>query len=652
MKDNVGSYIFVDPNAGLQLLKFRERVYFDPHNAFASWNPDDEDPCTWFGVHCIDGKVQMLNLSGLSLEGNLASELGDLSDLRVLVLYRNCFSGPIPKELGNLKKMELVDLRDNNLTGSIPAEIGMMPSLKSLLLCGNKFEGSLPEGLGKLCLLSEQQFDNNLASASASGIGCINRKVVHRPTCATDNLPSQEDKHCANVQSPYKRALAQNAENRVNLVPRRLLEQSSNLEAVPAPPSQVTPSPLSHSSGTFPAISNGSQSLDSLPPPASVASASEENQTSSDATSPSVSSEKIWIYVAVALGVALLLAILAASFFICKSQGVRPIGPWKTGLSGQLQKAFVTGVPKLNRSELETACEDFSNIIASLDGCIIYKGTLSSGVEIAVASTTITSAMDWSQEAETAYRKKIETLSRVNHKNFVNLIGYCEEEEPFSRMMVFEYAPNGTLFEHLHVKEMEHLDWSFRMRIIMGTAYCLQYMHELNPPVAHSNLNSAIIYLTDDYAAKIAEVGFSKGAGSKPNISDEDEQNYEELQLPADSESNVYSFGVMLLEAISGKLPYSKEQGSLVHWASEYIKDKEKRSSIVDPTLKCFRDNELEILCEVIQECIKVDPKERPTVREIITKLREVISIAPDAAVPRLSPLWWAELEILSVEAA
>ena len=60
------------------------------------------------------------------------------------------------------------------------------------------------------------------------------------------------------------------------------------------------------------------------------------------------------------------------------------------------------------------------------------------------------------------------------------------------------------IFFLFSVKEVEHLDWNARMRIIMGTAYCLQYMHhDLNPPVAHSNLNSTAIYLTDDYAAKV-----------------------------------------------------------------------------------------------------------------------------------------------------
>ncbi|EPS58090.1 hypothetical protein M569_16726, partial [Genlisea aurea] len=149
----------------------------------------------------------------------------------------------------------------------------------------------------------------------------------------------------------------------------------------------------------------------------------------------------------------------------------------------------------------------------------------------------------------------IDMLSRVNHKNFVNLIGYCEENEPFTRMMVFEYAPNGTLFEHLRVKELEHLDWGARMRVIMGTAYCLNHMHELNPPVVHANLNSKEIYLTDDYAAKIADTGFwadlvkkSEESSSSSSVSVSSSAS----GVAADADANTYSFGMMVLEVISG----------------------------------------------------------------------------------------------------
>lgn len=73
-------------------------------------------------------------------------------------------------------------------------------------------------------------------------------------------------------------------------------------------------------------------------------------------------------------------------------------------------------------------------------------------------------------------------------------------------------------------------------------------------------------------------------------------------------------------------------------------------SCLLDPNLKAHKEKDLEIICELVQECIQSDPKKRPTMREVTTRLREVLSISPEAATPRLSPLWWAELEILSVE--
>lgn len=85
--------------------------------------------------------------------------------------------------------------------------------------------------------------------------------------------------------------------------------------------------------------------------------------------------------------------------------------------------------------------------------------------------------------------------------------------------------------------------------------------------------------------------------------------------------------------------------------AAEYLNDKRTISYMIDPTLKSFKNDELDVICEVIEQCIQPDSKQRPTMREITSKLREAIAISPEQATPRLSPLWWAELEILSVEA-
>ncbi|CAN0902150.1 Protein MALE DISCOVERER 2 [Linum grandiflorum] len=335
--------------------------------------------------------------------------------------------------------------------------------------------------------------------------------------------------------------------------------------------------------------------------------------------------------------------------FLRSNKVVVTVRPWATGLSGQLQRAFVTGVPKLKRLELQAACEDFSNIIGSFVDGTVYKGTLSSGVEIAVTSVAVSSKKDWSKNMEARFRKKIATLSRVNHKNFVNLIGFCEEDEPFTRMMVFEYAPNGTLFEHLHIKEAEHLEWGVRLRIAMGMAYCLEHTHQLTPPIYHDTLRSSSVYLTEDYAAKISDfylwndVTASKLGPEATTIEIVESP-------PADAGSNVYNFGMVLLELITGRIPYTSDDGSLADWASDHLRSDQPLGKMVDPTLKAFQQVELEKLVDVIRYCIHPDPKTRPSMRDVAERLREITSMDPDRATPRLSPLWWAELEIMSTD--
>jgi len=685
---------------GLALLEFRARAECDPSGALANWNPNDCDPCTWSGVHCLNGEVYKLDLNGQYLQGILAPELGNLTHLRFLNLSKNHFLGTIPPQFGQLKKLEVLDLRNNNLNGSVPAELGGLHSLKRLFLCNNRFEGRFPLEIRKLNSLADLRFDENLETVTAAGIGYVNRKFGHctwqsgqRPSTKQDSflisireilvhhfntfpLFGSKSLHnyagisCSNLPSAIEPYVIENVKNVANNARRILVEQSSNLVAAPAnirsPSDPIIALPSSRSSGSFPAIPNRKG-----PPPVPIPSPTPppQNEThnttnpppnSSGAVSkptdkPSHDGEKFknsWKYIVGIASAVILLIFVVAVIVICRSRAAQKLSPWKTGLSGQLQKAFVTGVPKLNRAELETSCEDFSNIINTYENiATVYKGTLSSGVEIAVVTTAISSLKDWSKHCESTFRKKIDMLSRVNHKNFINLIGYCEEDEPFTRMMVLEYAPNGTLYEHLHVKELEHLDWNARMRIIMGTAYCIQYMHDLNPPLAHCNLTSEVIFLTDDYAPKVAEIDFWKEFMAK---SKNPENDSEHSQLPplADGETNVYSFGILLLEIISGKLPYSEEQRPLINGASEYLNDMRKINHLIDPTLKSFKDNELDVVCEVIQSCIQQDPRKRPTMKEIVQKFREVIDLSPEAAAPRLSPLWWAELEILSQEAS
>ncbi|CAN8254490.1 unnamed protein product [Cochlearia groenlandica] len=414
--------------------------------------------------------------------------------------------------------------------------------------------------------------------------------------------------------------------------------------AIVTPPSSLAPSRRANATRSLtlpPPQKSSPASSVSAPPPfvhlANFPSLRRSSKGSSNSMVP---------ILAGCIGGSVFLVLLATGVFFFKSKAGKSVNPWRTGLSGQLQKAFTTGVPKLKRSEIEAACEDFSNVIGSCPIGTLFKGTLSSGVEIAVASVATASAKEWTSNIEIQFRKKIEMLSKINHKNFVNLLGYCEEEEPFTRILVFEYASNGSVFEHLHYKESEHLDWLMRLRIAMGVAYCLDHMHGLKPPVVHSNLISSSVHLTEDYAVKIADFNFGYLKGPSETESSTNALIDKHVSVTT-QEDNVHSFGLLLFELMTGKLPESVKKGDSVDTGiTDFLRGKTLRE-MVDPTLNSF-DEKIETISEVIKSCVRTDRKQRPAMKDVTERLREITGLSPDNAIPKLSPLWWAELEVLS----
>ncbi|XP_038995224.1 inactive receptor-like serine/threonine-protein kinase At2g40270 [Hibiscus syriacus] len=621
---------------GLALLKLKERIVNDPFCSLSNWKEEDGDvdQCSWFGVECSDGKVVVLNLKDLCLEGTLAPELGSLLHIKSIILRNNSFAGVIPEEIRKLEELEVLDLGFNNFSGPVPPELGSNWSLTILLLDNNELLSSFSPEIYQLLQHSETQVDEKQLSK--------NGKMSCKQRFNTWNDGKTEDAMRRRLLQATPLPPFINFE--MPLPPR-------GPPRFPTPPASVEPS----GNNTFRRDVQANRSSSPVPLPSTPnasAPAPSLSIPNASAPSPSLSTpnaprrhQSTILVIAIGSGSVFLLILIAIAYLF-KTYKVSTVKPWATGLSGQLQKAFVTGVPKLKRSELEAACEDFSNVISSSAVATVYKGTLSSGIEISVTSIPEKSAKEWSCNLETQFRKKIEMLSKVNHKNFANLVGYCEEDKPFTRMMVFEYAPNGTLFEHLHIKESEHLDWATRSRIMVGMASCLEHMHQLNPPVPHTNLSSAVVNLTEDCAAKIFDP-FSWNAAE----SEVDRKNHSDTPLPS-LESNVYTFGVVLFEIVTGRMPYFvDDNGSLDDWASDYLRRDQSLMEMVDPTLNSFKPYQVEKIGEVIKTCVHPEPRQRPDMRKVGARLREITAITPEGAIPKVSPLWWAELEIMSTEA-
>ncbi|KAF3329883.1 inactive receptor-like serine/threonine-protein kinase [Carex littledalei] len=507
-------------------------------------------------------------------------------------------NGIISPKIGKLNHLRIVDLSNNSFYGVIPREIGELKQLVVLDLRNNSLSGTLPSKLDNILSLKLLLINGNMISGELSPK--LQELSVISEVIEQDDFEMSEKRYSKNG------------------IIKRQLQSLTARKALESPPPSPDPSP----------DPSPSSSPLELSPPVSPPS-NRKSHTS--------------LILGLAIGGVFIIGVsLALYMFLFKGKRVN-IVPWKTGLSGPISKALIAGVPSLGRADLDAACENFSNIIATSSDHTIYKGTLSNGSEIAVVSTSM-SADKWMDLSENQFKLKISTLSKINHKNFMNLLGFCNDDDPFTRMLVVEYAPNGTLFEHLHIKEAEQLDWSARLRIAMGIIYCLEYIESINPPARVKTLNSYTIYLSEDYAAKISDIGFGVDTKKDPFVTDDPNDLDEEEPI-------VYKYAVLLLELISGKLPFSADTGLLVLWASSYLSGKRSLMEMVDPTLDDSISEEfLMALCEVIRACINPNTEERPSVAEVAKQMKEISRLSPEAAIPRDSPLWWAELEIFSTE--
>lgn len=193
------------------------------------------------------------------------------------------------------------------------------------------------------------------------------------------------------------------------------------------------------------------------------------------------------------------------------------------------------------------------------------------------------------------------------------------------------------------------------MKIIVGIARGLKYLHnELCPPFTISELNSSAVYLTEDFSPKLVDFESWKTilARSEKNSCTIDRngaicvlrKTMEARHL--DIKGNVYAFGVLLLEIVSGKPPFCKDTGSLVEWAREFLEVQEMMPNMVDPELKHFKHEHLQAVCEAAKLCINLDPAKRPSMQDLCSMLESRIDLSVSADELRSSSLAWAELAL------
>lgn len=235
------------------------------------------------------------------------------------------------------------------------------------------------------------------------------------------------------------------------------------------------------------------------------------------------------------------------------------------------------------------------------------------------------------------FKTEIELLSRVHHKNVVSLVGFCFEKG--EQMLVYEYIANGTLKESLSGKTGIKLNWMRRLRIALGAAKGLQYLHELaNPPIIHRDIKSNNILLDEHLNAKVADFGLSKllGDPEKGHVTTQvkgtmgymDPEYYMTQQLT--EKSDVYSYGVVMLELVTARQPIDK--GKYIVREVRQRMDKTKvgynLQEIIDPVILGITLGGLEKFVDLAMRCVVEEGNERPTTGEVVKEIESIMQIA------------------------
>ncbi|KAG4202561.1 hypothetical protein ERO13_A05G345806v2 [Gossypium hirsutum] len=237
-------------------------------------------------------------------------------------------------------------------------------------------------------------------------------------------------------------------------------------------------------------------------------------------------------------------------------------------------------------------------------------------------------------KAEMEFAVEVEVLGRVRHKNLLGLRGYCVGTD--QRLIVYDYMPNLSLLSHLHGQfpgEVQ-LDWKKRMKIAIGSAEGISYLHhEVTPHIIHRDIKASNVLLDSDFEPLVADFGFAKL--NPEGVSHMTTRVKGTLGYLAPEYAmwgkvsngcDVYSFGILLLELLTGRKPIEKLPGGVKRTITEWAEPLVARGQfkdLADPKLRGnFDENQLKQAISVACLCVQSEPEKRPNMKEVVYKLK------------------------------
>ncbi|KAJ4827938.1 Receptor-like protein kinase BRI1-like 3 [Turnera subulata] len=492
-----------------------------------------------------------------------------------LDLAYNSLSGSIPDNFGSMTYLQVLNLGHNNLTGTIPFSFGGLKSLGVLDLSHNNFQGYIPPSLGTLSFLSDLDVSNNNL---------------------TGTIPSG---------------------GQLTTFPASRYENNSGLCGVPLPPCGSS----SRSQNLYPRVKKQSVAAGMV--------------------------------IGISFFVLCILGLTLALYRVKKYQKKEEqrekyieslptsgSSSWKfSGVPEPLSiniATFEKPLRKLTFAHLLEATNGFSadSLIGTGGFGEVYKAQLKDGCVVAIKKLIHVTG-----QGDREFMAEMETIGKIKHRNLVPLLGYCKIGE--ERLLVYEYMKWGSLESVLHDRSKggcSRLDWAARKKIAIGSARGLAFLHHsCIPHIIHRDMKSSNVLLDENLEARVSDFGMARLvnaldthlsvstlAGTPGYVPPEYYQSFR-----CTSKGDVYSYGVILLELLSGKKPIDPSEfgddNNLVGWAKQLHREK-RIYEILDPELKTHKSGEAELYqyLRIAFECLDDRPFKRPTMIQVMAMFKEL----------------------------
>lgn len=513
------------------------------------------------------GRLQILDLSHNLLSGVIPSGIGDFRSLRILNLSMNSLIGPIPGSVEELKAIEVLDLSENRLNGSVPLEIGGAYSLQELRLEKNSLAGKIPTSIGNCSLLTSLILSQNNLSGL---IPAVLSKLTFLQT----------------VDLSYNKlsgSLPKQLSNLAHLVSFNISHNRLEGE-LPAGGFFNTISPSSVAANPSLCGSAVKKSCPAVLPKPIVLNPNSTSDSTTGSLPPNLGHKKIILSISalIAIGAAAVIVIGVIAITVLnlqvRSSATRSAAaltlsggddfsqsPTTDANSGKLvmfsgDPDFSTGTHALLNKDCELGRGGFG---------AVYRTVLRDGRPVAIKKLTVSSLV----KSQEDFEREVKKLGKVQHQNLVALEGYYWT--PSLQLLIYEFVPGGSLYKLIHEESSggsgNFLSWNERFNIILGTAKSLAHLHSLN--IIHYNLKSSNVLIDGSGEAKVGDFGLarllpmldryvlsSKIQSALGYMAPE----FACRTVKITEKCDVYGFGVLVLEVVTGKRPVEYMEDDVV----------------------------------------------------------------------------------------